>query len=221
MRSSCPSGSEEGAGNAGRWPHPQPCVQERGQQRTQVVTTGSPKHSGIPCAMVLSAAPCSPRSIGLVSLRPPGLLDPGVDPSVEGTGPHGLTVRACPRSSREPPRPPLPASRFVTIAQNVPLHEAGFRINSTISGFRQEKDLTTPPDGGKRLRRLGNSILPQPGCSRCGAASERDIAMIARRAINPLDLPFWQRAYGTALSARSSILLASVSSSRTLLWAST
>ena len=35
----------------------------------------------------------SRRSTGLVSLRPPGALDPGVDPSLGGPRPHDLTVR--------------------------------------------------------------------------------------------------------------------------------
>src|SRR6202011_4666995 len=76
----------------------------------------------------------SPES-GLVSLRPPGLLDPGVDPSVGGTGPHAFAVRVCLRSSRRPTRPSHPASRFVTIARNVPLHEAGWGGIYTSSGF--------------------------------------------------------------------------------------
>jgi hypothetical protein len=40
----------EGAGNTGCTPHPQPCVQKK-KARKQV-TAGTPKRSGIPCAMV-------------------------------------------------------------------------------------------------------------------------------------------------------------------------
>ena len=40
----------EGAGNAGCSSHPQPCVQVK-KARKQV-TTGTPKHSGIPCTTV-------------------------------------------------------------------------------------------------------------------------------------------------------------------------
>ena len=49
------------------------------QQITQAAgTTGQPKHSGTPCATVLTAASYSPRGAGLVSPRPPGLLTRGL-----------------------------------------------------------------------------------------------------------------------------------------------
>jgi hypothetical protein len=54
----CPS-ITEGAGKAGCPVHPQPRVQSR--KHTSVVTTGSPEHSGLPCAMVLRLTSCSPR----------------------------------------------------------------------------------------------------------------------------------------------------------------
>jgi hypothetical protein len=54
---------------------------EKGRRPTSVVTTGSPKHSGTPCAMALRLTPCSPRGIGLVSPRPPGLLTRGLTPA--------------------------------------------------------------------------------------------------------------------------------------------
>src|SRR5205814_7468381 len=44
----------EGAGKAGCSMPPQPRTQNK-NKRTSVVTTGSPKHSGLPCAMVLTA----------------------------------------------------------------------------------------------------------------------------------------------------------------------
>jgi hypothetical protein len=44
--------NEEGAGNAGRSTHPQPRVQNK--KAHELVTTGSPKQSGIPCTMVLT-----------------------------------------------------------------------------------------------------------------------------------------------------------------------
>ena len=43
----------KGAGKAGCPMHPQPRTQNK--KRTSVVTTGSPKQSGLPCAMVLTA----------------------------------------------------------------------------------------------------------------------------------------------------------------------
>jgi hypothetical protein len=50
-------GDTEGAGNAGCWPHPQPCVQiEKHASKSPQVW---PERSGIPCATVLTAAPRS------------------------------------------------------------------------------------------------------------------------------------------------------------------
>ena len=95
----------EGAGNAGCLSHPQPCVQVK-KARKQV-TTGTPKQSGIPCAMVLRLISCSPRSAGLDSLRRPGFMTAGLDPSVGGPGPHDFAVR---------PRPALVCTARASIA---------------------------------------------------------------------------------------------------------
>src|SRR5262245_12963479 len=51
--------TDEGAGNAGCWPHPWPACKS-GKQAA--VTTGRAETTGIPCAMVLTAASCSPWS---------------------------------------------------------------------------------------------------------------------------------------------------------------
>jgi hypothetical protein len=78
-------------------------TRSRGWKRknhTRIVTTGKAETSGTPCAMVFAAAPCSPWCTGLFSHHPPGLFDPGVDPSVGGSGPHGLTVREAPHVLR-------------------------------------------------------------------------------------------------------------------------
>jgi hypothetical protein len=71
--------------------HPQPCVQNKTNTQASV-TTGTPKHSGIPCAMVLRLI----RDLPGV----PGLLAPvarefvhELDPSVGGSGPHDFAVR--------------------------------------------------------------------------------------------------------------------------------
>jgi hypothetical protein len=42
-----------------------------------------------------------------------------LDPSVEGTGPHGLTVRDCAARLATQPRPSHPAPRFVTTAKRL------------------------------------------------------------------------------------------------------
>jgi hypothetical protein len=64
MHRSSPS-KEEGAGNAGCRPHPWPLQ----QKKQAAVTTGSAGTTGIPRAMVLTAAPRSPRCTGLFSHR--------------------------------------------------------------------------------------------------------------------------------------------------------
>jgi hypothetical protein len=49
LASSIAHRKSEGAGKAGCFAHPQPCVQVK-KARKQV-TTGPPKHSGLPCAI--------------------------------------------------------------------------------------------------------------------------------------------------------------------------
>jgi len=83
----------EGAGKAGCFAHPQPCVQVK-KARKQV-TTGPPKHSGLPCAIGFNGlSACSPRCTGLCSHR--RLANhhlARLDPSVGRSGPHALAVR--------------------------------------------------------------------------------------------------------------------------------
>ena len=73
--------------------HPQPCVQSK-KARKQV-TTGSPKHPGTPCAMVLTASFALSPVIGLSCHRPrrDAKHHRQVDASVEASGPHDLAVR--------------------------------------------------------------------------------------------------------------------------------
>jgi len=53
----------EGAGKAGCWPHPWSACNKKARGRT----TGTSRTSGLPCAMVLTAAPCSPRGPGCLA----------------------------------------------------------------------------------------------------------------------------------------------------------
>src|SRR5215813_11014428 len=70
--------------------------------------------------MVLTAASCSPRCAGLVGHRhPQGSSTCGLDPSVGGSGPHDLTVRARAARLATRSRPPHPAPRFVTTAKRL------------------------------------------------------------------------------------------------------
>ena len=69
---------KEGAGKAGCPMHPQPRTQQK--KRTSVVATGSPKQSGLPCAMVLtaySALSSATNSSCHRHLRIKGLSKPG------------------------------------------------------------------------------------------------------------------------------------------------
>ena len=63
------------------------------QQKTQAaVTTGTPKQSGIPCAMVLRLLRDLPGVPGLIAPVAREFLHE-LDPSVGGPGQHDLTVR--------------------------------------------------------------------------------------------------------------------------------
>jgi hypothetical protein len=107
----------EGAGNAGCTPHPLPCVRNR--KKCTQANTGTPKSLRHSLRNGLRLIARSPRSTGLVSLRPPG-LGPGVDPSVGGSGPHAFAVRLSAHHLTRQQRPSHPARRFVTIGRNVP-----------------------------------------------------------------------------------------------------
>ena len=82
-------------------------------KKQAAVTTGKAGTTGIPCTMVLTAAPCSPRGSGLVGPRRSRRnVSRELDPSVGGSGPHGLAVR--PRltrlAKRERPSHPAPTN---------------------------------------------------------------------------------------------------------------
>src|SRR5262249_43020683 len=94
--------------------------------------------SGLPCAMVLTAAPRSPRCTGLCSHRRLPIIFGKLDPSVGGSGPHGLAVRigrARP-ARRHVHRIPLPT--FVTIAKRPSWSGTGRA--ETIIFFRKTED---------------------------------------------------------------------------------
>ena len=82
--------------------------------------------------MVLTAAPRSPWSTGLVSLHREWIIFHSLDPSVGGTGPHGLTVRTTSQVWR---RDTSIASRTTKRDdRESPLLRAGLLMNSRISG---------------------------------------------------------------------------------------
>ena len=92
------------------------------QQKTQAaVPQVQPRQPGIPRAMVLTAAPCSPWCTGLVSHHHFAKRPAKLDTSVGVSGPHGLAVRAGVLRLCAPTRPSHPAPRFVTIAIRPPV----------------------------------------------------------------------------------------------------
>ncbi len=66
---------------------------EKGRRPTSVVTTGEAERSALPAQWLYGLLRALPGVPGLLAPVPPG-LNPGIDPSVGGSGPHGLTVRA-------------------------------------------------------------------------------------------------------------------------------
>ena len=79
----CPSG-ERGRRECRALNAPAASWAEKGRRPTSIVTTGSPKHSGIPCAMVGTAAPYSPRCVGLDSHRRRSIISIGLTPASRG-----------------------------------------------------------------------------------------------------------------------------------------
>ena len=104
----------EGAGNAGCPMHPQPRV--RMKKAHEHVTTGTPNHSGIPCAMVLTVSfEFSPETGLFVSVIPekrqlPRNLTPASGCQDDTTSPSACK---CVRRSHFK-RPSHPAPTFVT-----------------------------------------------------------------------------------------------------------
>jgi hypothetical protein len=92
-------------GKPGAQLHPQPRMQSL-EMHTSIVTTGSPKRSGLPCAMVLTAASCSPRRPGsfatVACRRLPANLTPASGRQDHTTLPSAIS---CARLA-PPPRPP-------------------------------------------------------------------------------------------------------------------
>ena len=94
------------------------------------VTTGTPKRSGIPCAMVLRLIARSPRGTGLDSPRDLRIARK-LDPSVGGSGPHAFAVRVSALRQVAPTRPSHPGPRVVTIAIRPSSGGTGCRDHTT------------------------------------------------------------------------------------------
>jgi hypothetical protein len=123
---------EEGAGSAGCSSHPQPCVQVK-KARKQV-TTGTPKQSGAPCAMVYGLFRALPGVPGLIaSVACPACRTRRADIAnladlipASGNRDHAaLLVRAGFARLATPSRPSHPVPTFVAIGQTPLLTGSG------------------------------------------------------------------------------------------------
>ncbi len=123
----------EGAGNAGRWPHPQPRLQWKKQ--TSVVTTGKTERSALPAQWFLRLLRALPGVSGLLASVACGIITRKLDPSVEGTGPHGLTVRTRTARLAAQARPSHPASRLVTMAERPSCRGGTARVRPNVPYF--------------------------------------------------------------------------------------
>ena len=84
-------------------------------KKQAAVTTGSAGSTGIPRAMVLRLISRSPRGPGsFAPVIPEKRASQELSASVGAPGPHGLAVRARVSRLLPHPRPPHPASTFVT-----------------------------------------------------------------------------------------------------------
>ena len=99
-------------------------------------------HSGTPCAMVLRLTPRSPWCTGLFSpiasprVRPLDHLGK-LDPSVGGTGPHGLTVRIVPHVLRR--NASIAARTTNRDDRETPLMRAGWPSYAPVFRFSQRR----------------------------------------------------------------------------------
>ncbi len=122
VRQLCPS-KTEGAGKTGCPSHPQPRMQN--EKAYELITTGSPDRSGLPCAMVLTACFALSLATGLFCHHRRRKFFRQLDASVGASGPHDFTVRVGTFRQAHHPRPPRPAPRFVTIASSPLRDETG------------------------------------------------------------------------------------------------
>jgi len=127
----------EGAGNAGCDRRTRGLVCKK--KAHELVTTGMPKRSGIPRAMVLTAASCSPWRAGLDSHHHRrDHCSRRLDSSVGESGPHDLAVRARAARRATRSRPPLPAATSVTTRTSLRSRRDG-RMRTIISDIRKYK----------------------------------------------------------------------------------
>ena len=164
----------------GARPHPQPRGQKRVERPTSVVTTGTPKRSGIPCAMVLRLLRALPGVPGFLATVACADRSRKLDPSVEGTGPHGLTVRERAARLAARPRPSHPAPRVVTIAKRPPSERGTASLNHNFClsergiFLRDALDSSGKTGGGFLGCAASRRNTPRvPGAAQCEALRRR------------------------------------------------
>ena len=119
----------------------EPCVQRNCTLRTQA-TTGQPEQPAFP-ARWFTAYTWSPRSTGLVSLRPPGLVTRGLTPASGRRDRTISLVRAKIARLATPTRPPHPVSN-VRDGRDAPLVESGRAERTTHFRKNGSKIFFTP-----------------------------------------------------------------------------
>jgi hypothetical protein len=119
IRPSCSStGPSKNRGRRECRVHAAPAASRANEKAHEQTTTGTPKQSGTPCAMVYGLF----RALvtGLSCHRRFADNPAKLDTSVGVSGPHDFAVRHSFIRRLKPPRPSHPAPRFVTIAKRPP-----------------------------------------------------------------------------------------------------
>jgi hypothetical protein len=129
----------------------EPCVQ-REVHFAHASNDRAAETTGVPCAMVLTAAPRSPRCAGLFSHRHRRITR-RLDTSVGAPGPHGLTVRLAAHRLAQLKRPSQPAPTFVAIARAPLLVEQDARTIKLMRPSGKAKYFSR--EGLTRFRKIG------------------------------------------------------------------
>jgi len=146
-----PSAIEEGAGNAGCWPHPWPASKRKSWRQLPQV---QPEQSGIPCAMVLrliSRSPWEPGFLAPIARSVRHASELGL--SVGRPGPHDFAVRLSVvrphENTRASPKRPPQSRLTCRDDRDAPLFiEAGSGENTRVSVKRKQNFFAKGPDSG-------------------------------------------------------------------------
>ena len=134
MRSFCVL-ENEGAGNAGCLAAPAAsCAVKKAHE---FVTTGQPKRSGIPCAMVLRLIRDLLGVPGLIASVAREASLTNLIPA-SGDQDHAILPSALSRSSNGYPRPPRSTPTFVTVAKRPSIRSGTKREHNAIMSLRQD-----------------------------------------------------------------------------------